>query len=60
MVRMGNYNLCDEFQGLWHEIDQCHLTYLDMEESPEKFDQRSKLEGNTFLHYIIELIAFNS
>lgn len=38
-------NLCDGFQELRHEIDQCHLAYLDMEESSEKLDLRIKLEG---------------
>lgn len=45
MVRMGSYNLCDGFQELRHEIDTCHLAYLDMEESPEKIEMRNKLEG---------------
>lgn len=45
MVKMGSYSICDGFHELSHEIDQCHLAYLDMEESSEKIEQRSKLEG---------------
>lgn len=45
MVRMGSSNVCDGFQEFHHGIDQCHLTYLDMEESPEKIELRNKLEG---------------
>lgn len=45
MVRMVTYNLCNGFQELRHKIDQCHLAYLDMEESSEKIDLRNKLEG---------------
>lgn len=45
MVRMGSYSLCDGFQDLWDEIDKCHLSYLHLEESPEKIEHRNKLEG---------------
>ncbi|KAJ8935433.1 hypothetical protein NQ314_012853 [Rhamnusium bicolor] len=45
MVIMENiYSPHDRFYELWREIENCHLSYLEMEESPEKIDQRNKLE----------------
>lgn len=46
MVRMGSYNFSDGFQDFRHEVDQCHLAYLSMDENSEKIEQRTKLEGN--------------
>lgn len=42
---MDNYYVQDRLQALWHKIDTLHLCYLEMEESPQKLDQRTKLEG---------------
>nr|XP_023025967.1 protein tamozhennic [Leptinotarsa decemlineata]XP_023025968.1 protein tamozhennic [Leptinotarsa decemlineata] len=45
MVIMENYRLAqNSFRELWQEIEKCHLSYLEMEEIPEKIDQRMKLE----------------
>lgn len=41
----------DRLQELWQQIHQLHLTYLDTEDSPQKIEQRNKLEGI----YIIKL-----
>lgn len=35
----------NSYNELWQEIDRCHLSYLVLEESPEKIDQRNRLEG---------------
>lgn len=34
----------NSYNELWQEIDRCHLSYLVLEESPEKIDQRNRLE----------------
>lgn len=47
MVMMENYCLPqDRIQELWTEISYYHLSYLELEESPEKIEKRNKLEGN--------------
>nr|CAH7714594.1 unnamed protein product [Callosobruchus chinensis] len=46
MVIMENYiPPQDRLNELWMELEQCHLSYLELEESPEKIEQRNKLEG---------------
>lgn len=45
MVIMENIYTHNRIYELWQEIEKCHLSYLEMEESPEKIDQRNKLEG---------------
>ncbi|KAJ8925984.1 hypothetical protein NQ315_009839 [Exocentrus adspersus] len=53
MVMMENYySPHSRFNDLWLEIEKCHLSYLEMEESPEKIEQRSKLE-----EYILDYLA---
>lgn len=42
---MENYYQQDRLSELWNKIDQYHLTFLDIEESPEKIEMRNKLEG---------------
>lgn len=46
MVIMENYYAQEKCRDLWIKIDQLHLGYLELEESPEKIKQREKLEGN--------------
>ncbi|KAG5890906.1 hypothetical protein JTB14_024904 [Gonioctena quinquepunctata] len=42
---MENYRQAQiSLSELWQEIEKCHLSFLELEESPEKIDQRSKLE----------------
>jgi hypothetical protein len=48
MVIMDAYYSPDRLQEIWQSIDQLHLSYLEMEESPEKLDHRMRLEGNEF------------
>lgn len=43
---MDGYYVQDRLQILWSKIDKLHLSYLEMEESPQKMEQRSKLEGS--------------
>jgi len=45
MVIMENYYAQEKCRDLWIKIDQLHLGYLELEESPEKIKQREKLEG---------------
>ncbi|XP_044746002.1 protein tamozhennic [Coccinella septempunctata] len=44
MVIMDNFYQQDRLSELWNKIDQFHLTFLDIEESPEKIEIRNKLE----------------
>ncbi|CAH1955391.1 unnamed protein product [Acanthoscelides obtectus] len=45
MVIMENYiPPQDRLDELWLELERCHLSYLELEESPEKIEQRNKLE----------------
>jgi len=39
---MGNVELIND---LWLQIDKLHLSYLQTEESPERIEQKRKLEG---------------
>lgn len=41
---MENYYAQEKCRDLWIKIDQLHLGYLELEESPEKIKQREKLE----------------
>ncbi|XP_050509665.1 protein tamozhennic [Diabrotica virgifera virgifera] len=34
----------NSYNELWQEIERCHLSYLEMDESPEKILQRNRLE----------------
>lgn len=43
---MDGYYAQDRLQELWQQIGSLHLSYLEMEESPQKLEQRNKLEGN--------------
>ncbi|CAG9820947.1 unnamed protein product [Phaedon cochleariae] len=52
MVIMEDYRLAQNtFHELWQEIERSHLIYLEMDETPEKIEQRVKLEDyiNDFL-----------
>lgn len=49
---MDGFYVQDKLPALWHKINQLHLSYLEMEESPQKLDQRTKLEGN--IHHLPE------
>lgn len=42
---MAEYFIHDKLQELWQRISNLHLTYLDTEDSPQKIEQRIKLEG---------------
>ncbi|XP_066249235.1 protein tamozhennic [Euwallacea similis] len=44
MVIMENYYSPEKCHQLWIKINQMHLSYLELEESPEKIRQREKLE----------------
>ncbi|KAJ3648674.1 hypothetical protein Zmor_020459 [Zophobas morio] len=44
MVIMDPYYSPDRLQEIWQTIDQLHLSYLEMEESPEKIHHRMRLE----------------
>ncbi|KAF2901421.1 hypothetical protein ILUMI_04768 [Ignelater luminosus] len=41
---MDGYYAQDRLQELWQQIGSLHLSYLEMEESPQKLEQRNKLE----------------
>lgn len=41
---MAEMILCDRLEELRSLIDQQHLLYLELDESPRKIDQRDKLE----------------
>lgn len=42
---MAEMLLCDRLDELWLLIDQQHLLYMELDESPRKIDQREKLES---------------
>lgn len=48
MVIMDNFYQQDRLSELWNKIDQFHLAFLDIEDSPEKIEIRNKLEGDCF------------
>ncbi|XP_064544193.1 protein tamozhennic [Drosophila montana] len=41
---MSDFVPCDLLPDLWQEILQCHWTFLETEESPQKLEERKKLE----------------
>lgn len=43
---MADMHLCDRLKELSMLIDQQHLLYLELDESPRKIEQREKLESN--------------
>ncbi|XP_067004608.2 protein tamozhennic [Anabrus simplex] len=45
MINMTDYMHRDRLRELWMQIDQLHLSYLQADESPNKIDQRLKLES---------------
>lgn len=46
---MAEYLIHGKLQEFWQQIDHLHLSYLDTEDSPQKIDQRNKLEGISIL-----------
>lgn len=50
---MADYFVQDRLQELWQQINHSHLTYLDTEDSPQKIEQRNKLEGNVPFVYLV-------
>ncbi|XP_001809413.1 protein tamozhennic [Tribolium castaneum] len=44
MVIMDVHYSTDRLREVWQAVDQLHLSYLEMEESPEKLDHRIRLE----------------
>lgn len=54
---MAEYFMYDRLQELWNQINELHLTYLDTEDSPQKIEQRNKLEGIYYL-FLIVLLCF--
>ncbi|CAH0552181.1 unnamed protein product [Brassicogethes aeneus] len=44
MVIMDSYYAPNHLHEIWNNINKYHLIYLEMEESPEKLEQRIKLE----------------
>lgn len=45
MVVMAEYLTQDRLSELKRHINQLHYSYLETEETPQKIDQRQKLEG---------------
>jgi hypothetical protein len=43
---MAEFLSCNRLAELWMMIEQLHLSYLQTDESLDKIEQRSKLEGN--------------
>ena len=50
---MADYMHCNRLPELWKTIDQLHLSYLQTDESLDKIEQRTKLEGN-FSYFILQ------
>ncbi|CAG9766438.1 unnamed protein product [Ceutorhynchus assimilis] len=44
IMEQETYYNQDKFQELWLKIDKLHLSYLEMDESPDKIRHREKLE----------------
>lgn len=42
---MGDAMLRDRLPALWRRIEDAHYSYLETDDSPEKLQQRKKLEG---------------
>lgn len=43
-MAMDAYYAQDRLQEIWKKINTLHMSYLEMEESPQKLEQRNKLE----------------
>lgn len=52
MVIMDVHYSNDRLREVWQAIDQLHMSYLEMEESPEKLEHRMRLEGVLLVFYI--------
>lgn len=44
-MEMTDYVIRERLLELWRQIEMTHLSYLQTEESPDKLDERKKLEG---------------
>lgn len=44
-VGMGDAVLRDRLPTLWRRIEDAHYSYLETDDSPEKLQQKKKLEG---------------
>lgn len=44
-MAMIDFAIRDRLPELWRQIDNTHFSYLETDDSPEKLDQRKKLEG---------------
>lgn len=42
---MADYVVRERLPELWRQIEDAHFSYLEIDDSPEKMDQRKKLEG---------------
>ncbi|XP_049877190.1 uncharacterized protein LOC126374565 [Pectinophora gossypiella] len=49
---MGDAALRERLPALWRRIEDAHYSYLETEDSPDKIQQRKKLEG-----YILEYLS---
>lgn len=45
-VGMGDSVLRERLPALWRRIEDAHYSYLEIDDSPEKLQQKKKLEGN--------------
>ncbi|CAK1550782.1 unnamed protein product [Leptosia nina] len=52
MSCMGDVALRDRLPALWRRIEDTHYSYLEIDDSPEKLQQKKKLEG-----YITEYLS---
>lgn len=44
-VGMGDAALRERLPALWRRIEDAHYSYLETDDSPEKLQQKKKLEG---------------
>ncbi|CAH2089388.1 unnamed protein product [Euphydryas editha] len=51
-VGMGDAVLRERLPALWRRIEDAHYSYLEIDDSPEKLQQKKKLEG-----YILEYLT---
>nr|XP_026493813.1 uncharacterized protein LOC113399024 [Vanessa tameamea] len=51
-VGMGDTVLRERLPALWRRIEDAHYSYLEIDDSPEKLQQKKKLEG-----YILEYLT---
>ncbi|KAF5275366.1 hypothetical protein FQA39_LY06823 [Lamprigera yunnana] len=54
---MDNYYGRDRVQEIWQQIGELHLSYLEMEESTKKLEQRNKLDD--YVHKFLCLAPHN-